>query len=154
MLSIRHIELRDANDFVAKYHRHHKPVRGHRYSLGCYQNNKLVGVAIVGRPVARAIDQIYTVEILRLATDGTSNACSKLYGSTARAARELGYRKIITYILENETGSSLRASGFKYEYTTTGGSWNTPSRERQDKAPTVKKKLYSKTFYESEVLPQ
>ena len=144
MLKIKHIELSAANEFVEKYHRHHKPVRGHRFSIACYKGEDLVGVAIVGRPLARAIDAAKTVEVLRLCTDGTRNACSKLYGAAARGARELGYEKIITYILETETGKSLEAAGYRYEYTTKGGSWDTPARKREDKAPTVKKRLYGK----------
>jgi len=106
MLSIRHIELRDANAFVAEHHRHHKPVAGHRFSIACYDDDKLVGVAIVGRPVARQLDQVNTVEVLRLCTDGTKNACSKLYGACRKAAKELGYTDIITYIHEDEPGVS------------------------------------------------
>ena len=79
-MTIRHIELKDANAFVAKHHRHHKPVTGHRFSIAAYDGDKLCGVAIVGRPVARNIDQQNTVEVLRLCTDGTRNACSFLYG--------------------------------------------------------------------------
>lgn len=102
----------------------------------------LVGVAIIGRPVARKIDQIMTVEILRLCTDGTYNACTKLYGACKRAAKELGYSRIITYTLETEPGTSLRAAGYRYCYTTKGETWNRPSRKRIDKAPIVPKKLY------------
>lgn len=141
-LEIRHIELKTANDFVAKNHRHNKPVIQHRFSIGCYEGDTLVGVAIVGRPRARLIDQCMTVEILRLCTDGTFNACSKLYTACMRSARELGYERIITYILETEPGTSLKASGFKYCYTNSGGSWDRPNRKREDTAPTIPKKLY------------
>lgn len=142
MLYIEHIELKQANDFVINHHRHHKSVVGHKFSLGCYSDNTLVGVAIVGRPIARRIDQYDTVEVLRLCTDGTKNACSKLYSACRRAAKELGYRRIITYILETEPGISLIASGWKYCYTNKGGSWNVVSRPRKDSAPTIPKKLY------------
>lgn len=142
MLEIKHVELKEANKFVELYHRHNKPVIQHRFSIGCYEGDKLVGVAIVGRPRARMIDQKYTVEILRLCTDGTYNACSKLYSACRRSAKELGYERIITYILETEPGTSLKASGFKYCYTNSGGSWNRPSRLREDQAPTIPKKLY------------
>ena len=113
MLSIRHIELRDANAYIAERHRHHRPVCGHRFSIACYDEGRLCGVAIVGRPVARQIDQQKTVEVLRLCTDGTKNACSCLYAACRRAARELGYDRIITYILEDEPGISLLGSGWK-----------------------------------------
>lgn len=124
------------------HHRHHKPTQGHRFSLACYDDDRLCGVAIVGRPVARKIDQYNTVEVLRLCTDGTHNACSFLYAACKRAAKALGYERIITYILESESGISLAASGWKYVYTNAGGSWDSPSRPREDKHPTCPKKLY------------
>lgn len=142
MLEICHIELKDANAYVLAHHRHHKAVRGHRFSLACYEDGRLCGVAIVGRPRSRHIDQQNTVEVLRLCTDGTKNACSKLYGASRRAAKALGYHRLITYILEQEHGSSLRASGFSYCYQSRGGSWNQPSRPRTDQAPTCPKQLY------------
>ena len=142
MLSTRHIELKAANDYVTEHHRHHMAVRGHRFSLACYENDRLCGVAIVGRPRSRRIDQHMTVEVLRLCTDGTHNACSKLYGACRRAARALGYDRLITYILEVENGKSLSASGFSYCYTNKGGSWNQPGRPRTDKAPVCPKHLY------------
>lgn len=145
-LKIKHIELKPANEFVALHHRHHKPVTGHRFSIACYDGDNLVGVAIVGRPRARRIDQYNTVEVVRLCTDGTKNACSLLYAACRRAARELGYAKIITYILDTEDGTSLKASGWQYEYSNKGGSWNVPSRPREDKAPTIPKKMYSATL--------
>ena len=142
MLSTGHIELKDASAYVTERHRHHKAVRGHRFSLACYENGRLCGVAIVGRPRSRRIDQRMTVEVLRLCTDGTRNACSKLYGACRRAARALGYGRLITYILDGETGKSLLASGFSYCYTNKGGSWNQPGRPRTDKAPVCPKHLY------------
>ena len=142
MFTIRHIELAEANAYVTEYHRHHKAVRGHRFSLACYVDGRLCGVAIVGRPRSRRIDQHTTVEVLRLCTDGTKNACSKLYGACGRAAKSLGYDRMITYILENEDGASLRASGFSYCYTGRGGSWNQPGRPRTDQEPTCPKQLY------------
>ena len=142
MLTVRHMELADANAYVTEYHRHHKAVRGHRFSLACYEDGRLCGVAIVGRPRSRWINQRTTVEVLRLCTDGTQNACSKLYGACRRAAKALGYDRLITYILENEDGKSLLASGFSYCYTNKGGSWNHPGRPRTDKAPVCPKQLY------------
>ena len=143
MLKVKHIELKEANEFVAEHHRHHKPTQGHRFSIACVNSDGVVvGVAIVGRPVARHIDQHNTVEVLRLCTDGTHNACSFLYSACKRAAKALGYERIITYILETESGVSLDASGWTYKYTNVGGSWNCESRPRTDKAPTCPKKLY------------
>lgn len=142
MLSTGHIELKDANAYVTEHHRHHKAVRGHRFSLACYENGRLCGVAIVGRPRSCRIDQCMTVEVLRLCTDGTRNACSKLYGACRRAARALGYSRLITYILDGEKGKNLLASGFSYCYQSKGGSWNQPGRPRTDKAPVCPKHLY------------
>ena len=135
-----HVELSEANDFVKRLHRHHKPVLNHRFSVGVEHDFDLVGVAIVGRPVARNIDQWHIVEVLRLCTDGTKNACSFLYGACARAAATLGYWRIQTYILESESGVSLKASGWRAVQTTSGGSWNRPSRGgRRDDQPQVPK---------------
>ena len=114
MLRLVPIELNEANKFVKYYHRHHKQCVGHRFSIGAIDGTKrLVGVAIVGRPVARTIDQSKVVEVARLCTDGTKNACSFLYSAAARIAKELGYETIQTYILTSEPGTSLRASGWK-----------------------------------------
>lgn len=138
-LRVVHVELAEANDFVIRHHRHHKKVQGHRFSIGVLARKPrrrvgvLVGVAIVGRPVARAVDPRTVVEVTRLCTDGTKNACSFLYAASARAARELGYAKIQTYILDEETGVSLLAAGWVFEDTVKGRSWDTPSRRREDK---------------------
>lgn len=142
MLTVSHIELKEANAYVTAHHRHHGAVRGHRFSLACHEDGRLCGVAIVGRPRSRRIDQHMTVEVLRLCTDGTKNACSKLYGACRRAAKALGYYRLITYILADENGKSLLASGFSYCYTSKGGSWNQPGRPRTDKAPVCPKHLY------------
>lgn len=142
MLTVSHIELKDANAYVTVNHRHHKAVRGHRFSLACYADGRLCGVAIAGRPRSRRIDQHMTVEVLRLCTDGTKNACSKLYGACRRAAKALGYHRLITYTLAQESGTSLWASGFSYCYTSKGGSWNQPGRPRTDQAPVCPKHLY------------
>lgn len=150
MLVIRHIELKTANEFIERVHRHHKKVIGHRFSIGCYEGEKLVGVAIVGRPVARGCNFLDTVEVTRLCTDGTKNACSFLYSAAARASKELGYRKIQTYILETENGISVEAASWKYEYTTQGGEWKgtlANGKTRKNEHPVCKKKLYSKEFY-------
>lgn len=143
MLTIKHIELAQANEFVTLHHRHHKPVRGHRFSVGCFDGDRLCGVAIVGRPVARMLDPCSIVEVLRLCTDGTRNACSILYAACRRAARELGYSRIITYILDSEPGTSLVASGWRYVREAGGGSWSRAERPRENNAPTCKKQLWA-----------
>ncbi len=130
---------------MADHHRHHKPVVGHRFSIGAVLGGELVGVAIVGRPVARMRDDGLTVEITRLCTDGTKNACSFLYGACARAAFALGFKRIGTYILATEPGTSLTATGWRMIGETKGGSWSRPSRGRTDKHPTEPKLLFERT---------
>ena len=109
---IKPISLKEANAFIEAYHRHHKAVRGCKFCISLEENNRLVGVAICGRPVSRYYDNGTTLEINRLCTNGYPNACSQLYGACARIAKEMGYKKIITYILESENGASLKASNF------------------------------------------
>jgi hypothetical protein len=149
-MTLRAISLKDANAFVESLHRHHKKVQGHKFSLAAIVDGVIVGVCIVGRPVARLLDTGRHVEVTRLCTDGTKNACSFLYGAAARAAQALGYESIGTYILESEPGTSLIASGWRFKYATGGGTWDRPNRSRSDKHPTVPKKLFVKTFYRPE----
>jgi hypothetical protein len=144
-LYLTKIELKEANEFVAALHRHHKPVVGHKFSLGAIADGKLVGVAIVGRPVARMRDDGTTLEVTRLCTDGTRNACSFLYGASARAAFALGYRRIGTYILASEPGASLMGAGWRLMGERGGGSWSRGTRPRTDKAPTESKLLFEVT---------
>ena len=117
------ISLRKANEVVTQLHRHHKPSRGHKFSIALLKDSVYVGIAICGRPVARGSDDGLTLEVARLCTDGTPNACSKLYGACARVAKEMGYVKIQTYILQSEPGTSLKASGWIMEAVTAGGQW-------------------------------
>ncbi|GAH46961.1 unnamed protein product, partial [marine sediment metagenome] len=107
------IKLKEAKEFVKRHHRHHNPPVGHICSLAVACDDKIVGVAIIGRPIARALDKGFTAEVTRLCTDGTQNACSALYAAAWRAARSLGYKKLITYILNTEPGTSLIAAGWK-----------------------------------------
>lgn len=123
-LVVRPLTLAQLNDAVDQLHRHHKPVQGHRFSLGAYLGDRLVGACSVGRPVARACDAYLTAEVTRLVTDGTKNACSILYAASARACEAMGFTKIQTYILTEEPGTSLRAAGWRLEATTAGGDWN------------------------------
>lgn len=136
------LELKEANAFVKQHHRHHKPTVGHRFSIGAMLGEKIVGVAIIGRPVSRRLDDGWTLEINRIATDGTKNACSFLLGRVRRIGAAMGYRKIVTYTLPEEGGASLRAAGYRLVSTTAGGvSWHTPNsgRPRVDNHPLQQK---------------
>ncbi len=139
------LELAEANAFVAEHHRHHRPVVGHKFSIGATQGDKVVGVCIVGRPVARMRDDGLTLEVTRLCTDGTRNACSFLYGAAARAAFALGYKRIGTYILASESGASVTAANWRRIGERGGGSWSVPSRPRIDKHPLQAKILFEAT---------
>lgn len=134
-LTIVPCELDEANAFVEQHHRHHKPVVGHRFSIAAAVEEKVVGVAIVGRPTARRLNDGFTLEVTRLATDGTKNACSALYAAAWRAAKAIGYRRLVTFTLDSEPGTSLKAAGWKVVATTPGRSWSVPSRPRVDKHP-------------------
>ena len=112
MLEIKPIHLKDANEYVKRYHRHNLPTVGGKFAVACYDDERMCGVAICGRPTARKLDDGQTLEIYRNCTDGTKNACSKLYGACVRIAKEMGYTKVITYILESENGASVKASNF------------------------------------------
>ena len=125
----------EANAFIEQHHRHHKPVTSHRFAIGASVGDRVVGVAIVGNPKARELQDGFTAEVTRLATDGTRNACSFLYGACWRASRALGFRRLITYILNTENGTSLRASGWRLVAQTRGGSWSRSERPRVDKHP-------------------
>ena len=139
------ITLKSANEFVILHHRHHKPAQGHKWSIGLIENNEIVGVAIVGRPVARGSDNGLTAEVTRLCTNGIKNGCSMLYGAAARVAKEMGYVKIQTYILDSELGISLKATGWKMETVTAGGQWKyTGGAERRTDQPTEKKQRWAK----------
>ena len=131
-MEIKPITFREASDFINQHHRHHKATVGHKFSIGLYDSEKLVGVAVCGRPVSRHLDDGITCEINRLCTDGTKNACSMLYGACCRVATEMGYVKIITYILESENGASLKASNFICEGEAGGTHWTGKRNRGQD----------------------
>jgi hypothetical protein len=131
-LRIVPVTFADACAFVATWHRHHQPPRGHKFSIGVVTpDHTLVGVAVVGRPVARAYDDGMTLEVNRSATDGTPNANSALYGAAWRATKALGYRRLVTYTQAGESGASLRGAGWRVvaERPPHPG-WNRPSRPR------------------------
>lgn len=128
-LRIRPIHLKAACEYVKMYHRHSIPPVGGKFAIACYSDSKLCGVAICGRPISRYLDDGQTLEIYRNCTDGTTNACSKLYGACIRVAREMGYVKVVTYTLEHEDGASLKAANFKLFGRAGGAEW-TGSRKR------------------------
>jgi hypothetical protein len=156
MITLCPISLSAANQFVALYHRHHKPLQIHKFSIGCASDDQIVGAAIVARPAARMLDDGMTLEVARLCTDGTKNACSMLYSAAWRAARAMGYRRIITYTLKSENGASLRAAGWRCSGEAGAFAWQ-GKRERQrnllgfenpDAPPREKKLRYEKTTNE------
>lgn len=145
MLELIPMTLREANAFVEQHHRHHKPVVGHKFSIGVSDGEKVVGVAIVGRPVGRFLDDGWTLEVTRLCTDGTHNACSMLYAAAWRAARAMGYRCVVTYILESETGASLKAAGWKCVGKAGGLRWTGRRRPEVDLYPAQMKIRFERT---------
>ena len=130
-LMLTPISREEANEFVRLHHRTHGPVVGHKFAVAVSDEaGEVRGVAIIGRPVARRMDEGWTLEVTRVATDGARNACSMLYGAAVRAAWALGYQRLITYTLPEEGGASLRAAGWTCVERTRGGSWNRASRPR------------------------
>nr|WP_300805094.1 XF1762 family protein [uncultured Acetatifactor sp.] len=148
MLKLVPVSLKEANTFVAEHHRHHKPVTGHKFSLGCTQEGQLVGVAIVGRPVSRYLDDGMTLEVNRLCSTGEKNVCSFLYGAAARAGKALGYQRIVTYTLDTEPGTSLRAAGWKCMGLAGGKRWTGTRRPAADLYPAQMKLRYEKQLLE------
>ncbi len=141
-LSVTPINLDEANAFVEQYHRHHKPVPGAKFCVAVSQEDEVKGVAIVGRPVSRVLDDGWTLEVNRCCTDGTRNACSMLYATAWKAAKAMGYTSLITYTLESEGGSSLRGAGWRCvgkATTRIGQGWNVKSRPRVDTHPLQQK---------------
>jgi hypothetical protein len=142
-LDLRPITRDEGDAFIRLHHRHHDVPVGALWRHGVHDaNGSIVGVAVVGRPVARPLDDGLTMEVTRLATDGEPNACSMLYAAARRAAIAKGYRRGITYILASEDGASVRAAGWHFLWQVKGRSWDTPSRPRTDKHPTEDKQAY------------
>ena len=142
-MEIKPITLKQASDFIYVHHRHHRPTVGHKFSIGLFDGDKMVGCAVCGRPVSRHLDDGLTLEVNRLCTDGTPNACSMLYGAASRVAKEMGYHTIITYILQSENGASLKASNFVCEGVAGGTHW-TGKRNRNQPIPSEMKTRWSK----------
>lgn len=145
-LQLQPVTQKEAFAFIDENHRHHIAPRGWKFGIAVNDGLKVVGVITVGRPVARKLDNGWTLEVTRCCTDGTKNAASMLYGAACRAARALGYKRLITYTLIEEPGTSLVAAGWKSLYNTEGKSWSVPSRPRVDKHP-----LGQKTLWEAEL---
>lgn len=127
-MTIVPINLREARRFVAEHHRHNEPPHAYKFAIGLRRDAELVGVVVARTPTARLLDDGLTLEITRVTTVGDRNACSRLYGAACRAAAAMGYRKVITYTLEDEPGTSLRASGFTADSVSEGGSWHRDGR--------------------------
>ena len=142
-LTIVPLDLSEANELVSRWHRHHKPTVGHKFSIGVAdEKGRVVGAAIIGRPVARGNDNGLTLEVLRVSTDGTPNACSALYGAAWRTAKAMGYERLITYTLPSESGASLRGAGWRVIGSTPGRLWSCKSRPRVDKHPLGQKLVW------------
>jgi hypothetical protein len=132
-MKIKPVSLKFAQEFVREHHWHNKPPIGHKFSVGLFDGDKCVGVAVAGRPVARVLDNGFTLEVTRTCTDGTRNANSMLYGAIVRAAIALGYEKCVTYTQHDESGASLRGAGWTpvADLPPRGG-WDMPGRRRAD----------------------
>lgn len=146
MLKVRPLTLKQLNAFVSEHHRHHKPVRGHRFSLAAVDGERMVGACSVGRPVARGCPPYSVAEVTRLVTDGTRNACSILYAAAARACEAMGYEHIQTYILVDEPGTSLKASGWTFDAIAKGRPWKHTAGERRHDQPECDKQRWVKRF--------
>ena len=140
-MNIVPITLREANAFVKEYHRHHGAAAGCKFAIGIKDDGKLIGVAICGRPVSRYYDDGLTLEINRVCTIGTKNACSRLYGACRRIASAMGYKRMITYTLLSESGTSLKASNAVFNGVEGGEMW-TGSRHRDNGVPKERKKRW------------
>lgn len=148
MLCIVPVDREEAIEFVRVHHRTHVPPVACKFQLGCatvlrgsdfghgpLEVADICGVIIVGRPVARMNQDGWTLEVTRCCTNGTKNAPSKLYAAAWRATRAMGYRRLITYTMVSEPGTSLRAAGWKEIGRVKGRSWHTATRPRVDKHP-------------------
>lgn len=141
-LTLCPVMLAEAREYIRVHHRHHVPPVGHRFSIGVADGERICGVVTVGRPVARRLQDGWTLEVTRCCTDGTKNAASMLYRAAWRCARAMGYRRLITYTLASEPGTSLVAAGFRVVGQTPGRSWSCPSRPRVDRHPLGQKTLW------------
>lgn len=145
-LTLQPITIQEAKVFVARHHRHHKPPVSALYAVAANDGDRVVGVVMVGRPVARMLQDGWTAEVTRLCVlDGARNACSMLYAAAWRVARAMGYRRLITYVLVSEPGTSLKAAGWRNVGVRGGGSWSREARKRVDTHPLEQKQLWEAT---------
>lgn len=146
-LELQPIEYDEACEFIRLHHSHHLPPQGWKFGIAVNDGAKVVGVVTVGRPVARMLDDGWTLEVTRCCTDGVPNAASMLYGAARRAVFALGYKRLITYTLKREAGTSLLAAGWKVIGMAGGGTWNRPAsgRPRIDTHPIGQKVLWEAT---------
>jgi hypothetical protein len=142
-VKLKPITLATANDFVSRHHRHNGCVVGHRFSVGLEHDGALIGVVIIGRPIARRLDDGLTAEVTRLCVmpDSPKGACSKLYAAAQKAWFAMGGKRIVTYTLKTESGASLRGAGWEQTAETGGAGWSQPSRPRRNKAISMQVKL-------------
>ncbi|WP_341537712.1 XF1762 family protein [Mycobacteroides abscessus] len=134
-LKVVPVSLAQACEFVTEHHRHHRRLKIHKFSVGVARvdDGQLVGVAIVARPAATGLDDGHTLEVSRTCTDGTANANSMLYGAAWRAAKAMGYQRLVTYTQAGESGASLRGAGWSIlAHRPPRGGWNMPKRPRVD----------------------
>jgi len=143
-LELQPITLKEAYFFIDQHHRHHKAPVGAKFAIGVNDGQKVVGVIVIGRPVSRHLDDTWTAEVSRCCTDGTRHAPSKLYAAAWRATRAMGYKRLVTYTLETEPGTSLKAAGWKLIGQAGGGSWSRTERPRIDHYPTGQKLLWER----------
>jgi len=142
MLELQPITYKNACEFIKVHHSHHLPPQGWKYGIAVNDGRNIVGVIMVGRPVARLLDNGRTLEVTRCCTNGYKNAASKLYSAAWRVCKNLGYKRLITYTLASEFGTCLKASGWKILYQTRGGKWDRKNRPRFDLQPTCPKTLW------------
>lgn len=142
MLELQPISYAEACEFIRQNHSHHLPPQGWKFGLAVNDGKQIVGVVTVGRPVARMLDDGWTLELTRCCTDRTPHVASKLYAAAWRATRALGYRRLVTYTLLEEPGTSLQAAGWKCLGQAGGGTWNREARKRIDLHPIGQKMLW------------
>lgn len=145
-MEIKPIHLKEANEYVKTFHRHNIPTVGGKFAISVVDGKYLHGVAVCGRPTARKSDNGTTLEIYRCCTDGTYNACSMLYGACCRIARDMGYKKVVTYTLDTEPGTSLKASGFICEGEAGGKHWTGERKRDYFVAPEQMKQRWVKQW--------